>query len=65
MAEGIYQTLLEFNEQKKIIENKAINRLFNYVRYGITPKINSSTYSVIYSTIYDFVDRQLGKEILK
>ena len=65
MAEGIYQTLLEFNEQKKIMENKAINRLFNYVRYGITPKINSSTYSEIYSTIYDFVDRQLGKEILK
>jgi len=45
MAEEIYQTLLEFNKQKKIIENKAINRLFNYARYGITPKINSSTYS--------------------
>ena len=65
MAEVNFQALLEFNEQKNIIENKAINRLFNYVRYGITPKINSSTYSEIYSTIYDFVDRQLGKEILK
>ena len=65
MAEGIYQTLLKFNEQKKIMENKAINRLFNYVRYGITPKISTSTYSEIYNIIYDFVDRQLGKEIVK
>ena len=64
MAEELNQNLIYFNEQKKIMEDKQINYLLNYVRSGKLLQAEGS-FMQVYNIVYNLVDRQLGEETLK
>jgi hypothetical protein len=64
MAEELNQNLIYFNEQKKIMEDKQINYLLNYVRSGKLLQAEGS-YMTVYNIVYNLVDRRLGEESLK
>ena len=64
MAEELNQNLIYFNEQKKIMEDKQINYLLNYVRSGKLLQAEGS-YMTVYNIVYNLVDRRLGEETLK
>ena len=63
MAEE-FQNLIYFDEQKKIMEDKQINSLLNYVRSGKLLQAEGS-YMTVYNIVYNLVDRRLGEETLK
>ena len=64
MAEELNQNLIYFNEQKKIMEDKQINYLLNYVRSGKLLQAEGS-FMQVYNIVYNLVDKQLGEETLK
>ena len=64
MAEELNQNLIYFNEQKKIMEDKQINYLLNYVRSGKLLQAEGS-FMQVYNIVYTLVDRQLEEETLK
>ena len=45
MAEELNQNLIYFNEQKKIMEDKQINYLLNYVRSGTLLQVKLKSYA--------------------
>ena len=62
--EEIKKVEREFEPQKKILEEKMINGLLNYVREGILPKGGNSIFMDCYNIIYNFTDKQIGDHIL-
>ena len=65
MAEELNQDLIYFKEQKKIMEDKQINYLLNYVRSGTLLQVKLKSYASVVNTVNVLVDRQLGEETLK
>ena len=63
MAEE-FQNLIYFDEQKKIMEDKQINYLLNYVRSGQLLQAEGS-FMQVYNIVYNLVDRQLGEKTLR
>ena len=64
MAEELNQDLIYFKEQKKIMEDKQINYLLNYVRSGKLLQAEGS-FMQVYNIVYNLVDRQLGEKTLR
>ena len=63
-AEEIKKVEREFIPQEKILEEKMINGLLNYVREGKLPKGGNSIFMDCYNIIYNYTDKQIGDFIL-
>ena len=64
-AEEIKKVEREFIPQEKILEEKMINGLLNYVREGKLPKGGNSIFMDCYNIIYNYTDKQIGDFILE
>jgi hypothetical protein len=62
--EEIRKVEKEFIPQQKILEDKMINGLLNYVKEGKLPKGGSSIFMDCYNIIYNYTDKQIGDYIL-
>ena len=62
--EELKQIEKEFIPQKKILEEKMINGLLNYVRVGELPKSGNHIFMDCYNIIYNYTDKQIGEHIL-
>ena len=65
--EEIKKTQKEFDEKKKILEDRMINGLLGYVRDGTFPKSTISNYASnmdCHDIIYNYTDKNIGDYIL-
>ena len=65
--EEIKRTQKEFDEKKKILEDRMINGLLGYVRDGTFPKSTISNYASnmdCHDIIYNYTDKNIGDYIL-